>query len=97
MLPTRRKLSTHDLTETTQQGAGQADELFARSMRARIASGVQLHDARSSERFDDGRIDGDDEPSESDIQQQRAYADWLASFEPGQHRTRERKDRVGLG
>ena len=83
MLPiaTRGKLHGGHLAQVTNQGVCERQDLGARP---RVDSGVDLHDARPWLGFD-----GDEEPTQADIERQRAYADWLARFEPGQNRGRQ--------
>jgi hypothetical protein len=52
--------------------------------RRRVESGVDLcaPELRSA-------LDRGDEPSASDVERQRAYADWLSRFEPAQQRGRD--------
>lgn len=85
MLPirTRRQLCSSDFSETTEQGGGQRHDLVAR---ARVDSGIDLHDAGA---FSTAGFDGDEEPTAADVERQRAYADWLARFEPRQERGRQ--------
>jgi len=99
MLPmtTRGKLHGGDLAQVTNQGDRERQDLGARP---RVDSGIDLHDARpwlpcsshgstcglSSSRLG---FDGDEEPTQADIERQRAYADWLARFEPRQNGTRQ--------
>jgi len=86
MLPitTRGQLLSSDLAQATEERGGQRDDLVAR---ARVDSGVDLHDAGA---FSTAGFDGDEEPTAGDVERQRAYADWLARFEP-------RQDRGGQG
>ena len=83
MLPTRTRGELHggNLAQVTNQGVRERQDLGARP---RVDSGIDLHDARPWLGFD-----GDEEATEADIERQRAYADWLARFEPGQHRSRQ--------
>ena len=83
MLPiaTRGKLHGGNLAQVTNQGVRERQDLGARP---RVDSGVDLHDARPWLGFD-----GDEEPTEADIERQRAYAAWLARFEPGQNWSRQ--------
>jgi len=85
MLPirTRGQLLSSNLAQATDERGCQRDDLVAR---ARVDSGVDLHDAGS---FSTAGFEGDEEPTEADVERQRAYSDWLARFEPGQHRGRQ--------
>ena len=86
MLPTRRQLRDRDLTQTPEEGSREADQFVARAPRARVDSGVDLQYAGTTlGAWVD--VEGDEEPSASDVEGQRAYADWLSSFEPREERT----------
>jgi hypothetical protein len=78
MLPirTRGQLLGSNLSQATEERGCESDDLLAR---ARVDSGVALHDARA---FSTAGFDGDEEPTAADVERQRAYADWLARFEP---------------
>jgi hypothetical protein len=80
MLPTRRQLHGDDLTQAKNQRSGEEHQLVARR---RVDSGVDLHDPGLRD-----CCGGDQEPSASDVERQRAYSDWLARFEPAQQRGR---------
>ena len=85
MLPitTRGQLLSSNLAQATDERGCQRHDLVARP---RIDSGVDLHDAGA---FSTAGFDGDEEPTAADIERQRAYADWLARFEPRQNRGRQ--------
>lgn len=85
MLPTRTRgqLLGSNLSQATEERGRQRDELVAR---ARVDSGVDLHDPGA---FSTAGFDGDEEPTASDVERQRAYSDWLARFEPRQNRGRQ--------
>lgn len=89
MLPRRTlsELGERTLAQVGEQGAGQADQLGARP---RVDSGIDFHDARPW-----SVLESDEEPSAGDVERQRAYADWLASFEPAQQRGRQGEHFVG--
>jgi len=91
MLPRRTlgELGERALAEVGEQGAGQPDQLGARP---RVDSGIDFHDARPW-----SVLEGDEEPSAGDVERQRAYADWLARFEPAQEGRRQREGLVGGG
>jgi len=89
MLPTRRQLERNDDAEMLEHGARESHQLLARG---RVDSGIDLHDAGLRD-----VLESDEEPSAADVERQRAYADWLARFEPSQKRRREGQDAVGLG
>ena len=84
MLPTRRQLPDNDLTQMPQDGTRQSEQLVARG---RVDSGVDFHDPGAPAGASRDGFDGDEEPSASDVERQRAYADWLSSFEPREQRT----------
>ena len=88
MLPTRCQLDEDDLSETLDQRLGEGQQLIARR---RVDSGVDLHDPGLR-----GSFDGDEEPSASDVERQRAYSDWLAGFEPAQKRSSQDQQLVRL-
>lgn len=93
MLPTRRQLPGNDFTQMPQDGTRKSEQLVARG---RVDSGVDFHDAGTPVGASRDGFDGDEEPSASDVERQRAYSDWLSGFEPRQQRTGEGQDGVGL-
>lgn len=93
MLPTRRKLAGNDVAETLKEGSRESEQLVARR---RVDSGIDLHDAGALAGASRDGFDSDEEPSASDVERQRAYADWLARFEPREQRTGQGEDGVGL-
>ncbi len=93
MLPTRRQFPDDDLTQMPQDGTRKSKQLVARR---RVDSGVDFHDAGAPVDAARDGFDGDQEPSASDVERQRAYADWLAGFEPREKRAGEGEHGVGL-
>ena len=83
MLPirSRRELDGGNLTETADERGGESKQLRAR---ARVQSGIDFHDSRAGL-----GLEGDEEPTAQDVERQRAYADWLARFEPSEQRRGE--------
>lgn len=92
MLPirTRGQLLSSDFTQPTEEGGCQRDDGVAR---ARVDSGVDFHDAGS---LPSAGFEGDEQPTAADVERQRAYADWLARFEPPKHRGRQSERRSGF-
>lgn len=92
MLPIRTssQFDRSNLAETPEKRGCQSDDGFARP---RVDSGVDLHDTGA---FSPAGFDGDEEPTAADVERQRAYADWLARFEPGQNRGRQGERRSGF-
>jgi hypothetical protein len=84
------ELGCGELAEATDERTGERHELRAR---ARVDSGINLHDPWTVARLG---FEGDEEPTAADVERQRAYADWLARFEPRKKGRRQREHAVRL-
>lgn len=96
MLParSRRQLQGSELPQPVQERSCQDEQLRGR---ARVDSGIDLQDAGAGRACSGLGFEGDEEPTAGDVERKRAYADWLARFEPGEDRRRQDERRHGLG